>query len=262
MQGKTVLITGAAGGIGAAVARRFAREGANVALSDLKAPVELADELGGRAWACDVSSEAALCAFIDAAGGAFGAVDTFVANAGVGYGDPTHAGSAADARWEASWRINVMQSVWAARALLPLWMERGSGRLVVVASAAGLLTQIGSASYSATKAAAVSFAESVAIAHAHDGVRVQCVCPQYVRTGMTARMNLPEDGPLAPVAPDVVADSLMDAIAEERFLVLPHPIVADYTRNKADDPDRWIKAMTQLRDEMMGRAALPSEVTT
>ena len=245
--GKAVAVTGARGGIGRAVAERFAALGARVSVSDLAPPEPVGD---GPALACDVASESAIRDFIAQTEAALGPIDVFVANAGVGYGDLSHAASATDERWEASWHINVMQSVWAARALLPGWIARGEGRMVVVASAAGLLNQIGSASYSATKAAAVAFAENLAITHARDGIKVNCVCPQFVRTDMTAHMKLDPNGPLALKEPEDVADALIDAIQADRFLVLPHPVVAKYARNKGQDRDRWLAGMVDIQDAM------------
>ena len=247
---KVVAITGARGGIGAAFARAFAVAGAKVSVSDLEAPDAVAEEIGGAAFACDVTDEAAVAGFVEATEAALGPVDMFIANAGVGFGDPTHAASAPTAHWEASWQINVMQGVYAMRALLPGWVERGTGRFVVVASAAGLLNQIGSASYSATKAAAIAFAESVAITHARDGIRAHAVCPQYVRTDMTAHMDLPEDSPLSLKDPEDVAEALMSAIREERFLALSHEVVAKYHLNKATDRDRWLSGMVHLQETM------------
>jgi len=249
-QDKVVAITGAGGGIGAAFARMFASAGANVSLSDLSAPEDLATELGGKAFACDVADEDAVRAFIASTETTLGPVDIFVANAGVGFGDPTHAASASNIDWEKSWQINVMQSVYASRALLPGWIERGQGNLVIVASAAGLLTQLGSASYSVTKAAALAFAENLAVTHKDDGVRVHCVCPQYVRTAMTAHMDVDEKSPLALIEPTEVANTLARCMEANEFLVLPHEIVRIYAQQKTSDRDRWIGGMAKLQREM------------
>jgi len=249
-QDKVVAITGAQGGIGAAFARAFTHAGAHVSVSDLAAPQDIADELGALALPCDVTSEAAVDKFIDQTKAALGPIDIFIANAGVGFGDPTHAASARNTQWETSWQVNVMQSIYATRALLPSWLERGSGRFVVVASAAGLLNQIGSASYSVTKAGAIAFAENFAITHAKAGLKAHAVCPQFVRTDMTAHMKLEEGGPLALKEPEDVAQALFDAIRDDRFLALPHEVVAKYHRNKATDRDRWLAGMVQLQDSM------------
>ena len=249
-EGKVVAITGAAGGIGSAFARAFAAEGAALSLSDLSSPDSIAAETGGLALACDAGSEDGVRSFIDQTEAALGAIDIFIANAGVGMGDPGVAASADDTAWETSWNVNVMQSVYAARALLPGWVQRGSGHFVIVASAAGLLNQIGSASYSATKAAAVALAENIAITHAKDGIKAHAVCPQFVRTAMTEHMDLPDDSPLSLMEPEDVANALLDAIRNDRFLALSHPVVAKYALNKATDRDRWLAGMAHLQDTM------------
>ena len=246
LENKVVAITGAKGGIGRALADMFAGEGARVAVSDLEAP----DTPGMFAAACDASSESDIRDFIAATESELGPIDIWVGNAGVGFGDPDVACSADDRAWDISWGVNVMQSVYAARALLPGWVERGQGRFVVIASAAGLLNQIGSASYSATKHAAVAVAENIAITHHTDGVRVHCVCPQFVRTDMTAHMDLPDGSPLSLLEPEDVANALLAAMREDRFLVLPHEVVGKYERNRATDRDRWLAGMAQVQDTM------------
>ena len=246
LESKVVAITGARGGIGHALADMFRGEGARVAVSDLEAP----DAPGAFAAACDASSETDIQSFIKATESELGPIDVWVSNAGVGFGDPGVACSADDRAWEVSWGVNVMQSVYAARALLPGWVERKSGTFVVVASAAGLLNQIGSASYSATKHAAVAVAESIAITHGGDGVRVHCVCPQFVRTDMTAHMDLPDGSPLSLKEPEDVAEALLAAMRENRFLVLPHEVVGKYERNRATDRDRWLAGMVEVQSTM------------
>lgn len=255
-EGQVVAITGARGGIGAAFARAFADAGAKLSLSDLEGPDDVAAEMGALSLACDAGSEDAVKDFIDQTEAALGPIDIFIANAGVGFGDPTVAASADDKAWETSWQVNVMQGVYAARALLPGWVERGSGRFVVVASAAGLLNQIGSASYSATKAAAIALAENIAITHAKDGVKAHAVCPQFVRTAMTEHMDLPEGSPLSLKEPEDVASALLDAIREDRFLALSHPVVGKYALNKATDRDRWLAGMSQLQETMGAQLGL------
>ena len=250
LEGKVVAITGARGGIGRALAGMFAGEGARVAVSDLEAPDAEMFAPGMLTAACDASSESGIQSFITATESDLGPVDVWVSNAGVGFGDPGVACSADDRAWEVSWGVNVMQSVYAARALLPGWVERGEGRFVVVASAAGLLNQIGSASYSATKHAAVAVAENIAITHHTDGVRVHCVCPQFVRTDMTAHMDLPDGSPLSLLEPEDVANALLAAMREDRFLVLPHEVVGKYERNRATDRDRWLAGMAQVQSTM------------
>ncbi len=249
LSGKNVAITGGAGGIGRAFAEMFIDAGAKVAICDLESPDQTASEIGAIPFKCDVSQEDQILSFINEAEQALGSVDIFVANAGVGFGDhpPGHAAGASNQAWETSWQVNVMSSVYAARDLLPKWIKRGEGRFVIVSSAAGLLTQIGSASYSATKHAALGFAEAMAVAHKDDGISVHCVCPQYVRTNMTKGMKFAENGRDELLEPGDVASVLKSAIAEDRFMVLPHAIVGDYFKGKAHDYDRWVSGMAKLK---------------
>lgn len=249
-KGKSVAITGASGGIGRAVAEIFIAGGAKVAISDLTCPNETADAIGAIAFKCDVSKEAQIEEFIDNASAANGPVDIFVANAGVGFGDEKHAAGASNEAWEASWQINVMQSVYAARALLPDWKERGGGRLIVTASAAGLMAQIGSASYTVTKHAVEAFAEQVAFEHAHQGVKVNCICPQYVRTNMTKGFSMAENSKDGFLEPSDVADALKAAIIEDKFLVLPHAVVGEYFKHRAMDVDGYIGGMAKLKSKL------------
>jgi len=180
-----VAVTGASGGIGKALAEMFVAEGAIVAISDLQKPDKTASEIGANAYKCDVSDEASVKQFIADVKRDYGLIDSFLSNAGVGSGNGEFVTAASNESWEQAWQVNVMGSVYAARALMPEWIERRSGRFVITASAAGLLNQIGSASYSCTKHAAVSLAESIAIEHGDQGVKSHCICPQYVRSNMT-----------------------------------------------------------------------------
>lgn len=247
---KNVAVTGAAGGIGKAIAEMFISQGAKVSISDLKSPDVVAREIGATPFACDVSNEAAVQAFIKGAEAAHGSLDIFVANAGVGFGDPKHAADATNAEWEMSWQVNVMQAVYAARAVLPNWIERGSGRFVITASAAGLLNQIGSASYSATKHAAVGVAEALAIAHKSDGISTHCICPQYVRTNMTKGQKFAEESKDGLLEPSDVADALRVAIEKDQFLVLSHPVVGHYFGHKAADYQAYIDGMVKLKSKI------------
>ncbi|MGC4950505.1 SDR family oxidoreductase [Streptomyces sp. DT224] len=243
VQGAGVVVTGAGGGIGAALARRFAAEGARVVVNDLDASrIEaLAEETGAIPVAGDASR------IVEAARDALdGTVDVYCANAGLASpGDPL----ADEAVWAAAWDVNVMAHVRAARALLPDWLERGSGRFVSTASAAGLLTMIGAAPYSVTKHGAVAFAEWLSLTYRHRGVRVHAICPQGVRTDMLTAAGSAGELVLAPgaIEPEAVADALFDAMAEDRFLVLPHPEVAGYYEARAADTDRWIRGMNRLQ---------------
>lgn len=245
----SLVITGAGSGIGAALARAAASKGAKVCVSDLdhdKAQA-VASEIGGMAVQCDVRDETAVQRLIAEAVDQQGEIDIFVSNAGIGKGDPSHAASQPDEDWMLNWQVHVMAHVYASRALLPRMMERRSGHLVNVASAAGLLNQIGDAAYSATKHAAVSFAESLAITHGSDGIGVSVVCPQYVATPLLGL----DDSDAAKretllTAADVAA-AIIEGVEAERFLILSHPQVGQYTLQRGQDHDRWVKGMQMLR---------------
>lgn len=254
---QSIAVTGANGGIGKAIAEMFVKNGAKVAISDLKSPTQTASEIGASAFLCDVSKEDAVIDFINQAEAKNGPIDIFVANAGVGFGDPEHAAGASNRSWELSWSVNVMGGVYAARHLLPTMQSRGSGRFVITASAAGLLGQIGSASYTATKHAAVGLAESLAIRHWDEGIQTHCICPQYVRTNMTKGMSIAEGHQDGLLEPSDVAEALRVAIEEERFMVLSHPVVGEYFKNKALDYEGYIKGMNRLKQKL-GNDQLPS----
>lgn len=245
LNNKTVVITGAANGIGKGLAHRFAAEGAKVVCADIdEANARLvADEIEGHAISCDVSSEDSIKELIETVEDQIGTIDLFCANAGIlqlgGLDVP-------DADWERIWKINVMSHVWTARHLIPRMVARGGGYLLITASAAGLLNQPGAAPYGVTKHAAVGFAEWLALSYAHQGIRVSALCPQAVRTEM---MRGHEDSVAAidgMLETDHVAATCIDAIREERFLVLPHEKVLDYMQFKAADYDRWLEGMSKL----------------
>ncbi len=244
-ENKIVAITGASGGIGRAIGEMFAANGATVALSDLSPPTEAAAQMGTKPYSCDVSSDLSVQAFVEAVESDLGPIDIYVSNAGIGAGNGAHVAAGSNESWDASWQVNVMGSVYAARALMPGWLNRGEGTFIVTASAAGLLNQVGSASYSATKHAAVSFAESIAIEHGDEGIRSHCICPQYVRTNMTAGADFSNNRE-ALIEPEDVANALKDAMAENRFLVLPHPIAQKYYVARAHDPDGWLDGMRRM----------------
>ncbi|MEI5521542.1 SDR family oxidoreductase [Streptomyces brasiliscabiei] len=245
VQGAGVVVTGAGGGIGAALARRFAAEGARVVVNDLDADraKAVADEIGGIAVPGDAS--AIVPAARDALGGA---VDVYCANAGLASGGT----EAADEKvWALAWDVNVMAHVRAAHELLPAWLERGSGRFVSTVSAAGLLTMIGAAPYSVTKHGAYAFAEWLSLTYRHRGVKVHAICPQGVRTDMLTASGSAGDLVLAPTAiePQDVADALFEGIEQDRFLILPHPEVAGYYRARAAEPDRWLTNMNHIQQK-------------
>ncbi|OSZ56222.1 dehydrogenase [Streptomyces pharetrae CZA14] len=243
VQGAGVVVTGAGGGIGAALARRFAAEGARVVVNDLDADKAkaVAEEIGGTAVPGDAS------AIVDEARDALGGtVDVYCANAGAASGGSEAAGEDV---WALAWDVNVMAHVRAAHALLPGWLERGSGRFVSTVSAAGLLTMIGAAPYSVTKHGAYAFAEWLSLTYRHRGIKVHAICPQGVRTDMLTGSGSAGDLVLAPTAiePEAVADALFAGIEEDRFLILPHPEVAGYYQARAADPDRWLGNMNHLQ---------------
>ncbi|MFB7937743.1 SDR family oxidoreductase [Streptomyces sp. NPDC127049] len=243
LRGAGVVVTGAGGGIGAALARRFAAEGARVVVNDLDAvrAKAVAEEIGALAVPGDAS------AIVEEARDALGGtVDVWCANAGLASAGDAFADEDV---WAAAWDVNVMAHVRAARALLPDWLERGTGRFVSTVSAAGLLTMIGAAPYSVSKHGAHAFAEWLSLTYRHRGLKVHAICPQGVRTDMLAATGSAGDLVLVPTAvePETVADALLDAIAEDRFLVLPHPEVADFYRNRAEDPERWLGGMNKLQ---------------
>ncbi|WP_300033003.1 SDR family oxidoreductase [uncultured Roseobacter sp.] len=247
--GKSVVITGGAGGIGAALAARMLSLGARVTIADLDPDrvAAAADQLGCDGHVCDVTSEQQIRALCEVAARRHGGPDIFVSNAGYMSPQPGHAASASDAVWERSLAVHLMAYVYAARAVLPGMLERGSGCLVNIASAAGLLNQIGDAAYSASKQAAVSFSESLAISHGADGLTVCLVCPQYVATPMIGLSDADADGSRGLLSADDVAALICEGVLADRFLILPHPEVRDYAMRRAEDHDRWISGMQKLR---------------
>jgi NAD(P)-dependent dehydrogenase (short-subunit alcohol dehydrogenase family) len=251
---RIVVVTGAASGIGRALAQRFAKEGAKrVICSDINAEgvKAVAEEVGGRAFVTNVGKEADIRTLIETVEAEEGPIDLFCSNAGIGIGGGAEV---SDERWQRIWDINLMAHVWAARHLVPRMAARGGGYLLNTASAAGLLSQVGSAPYAVTKHAAVALAEWLSITHGDDGIKVSVLCPQAVRTAMTA--GNPDgvasvDGMLEP---EDAADACVKAIAAETFLVLPHPQVLDYMRRKTDNYDRWLGGMRKLNRRFSGRA--------
>jgi len=254
--GAGAVVTGGGGGIGRAIARRLAADGARVVVNDLDpaAAQAVADGIGGLAVPGDSGTEAGIAALITAAEGFLGQVDIYCSNAG------TAAGAGIDTpedQWQRAWEVNTLAHVRAARLLLPGWLDRGRGTFVVTASAAGLLTMLGGAPYSATKHAAVGLAEWLAATYRHRGLTVHCVCPQGVRTSMLAGSGPAADVVLhdSAIEPEQVADALAKAMAEGRFLVLPHPEVHDYYVHRATDTDRWLRGMSRLQQRVEERAA-------
>jgi NAD(P)-dependent dehydrogenase (short-subunit alcohol dehydrogenase family) len=249
MKGKVIVVTGGASGIGAALSRRFAREGAAavvVADLNLDAAQAVARDIGGLAVRCDVSKESDVQALIAQATERFGRVDVLCSNAGIALGGGVEA---PNADWQRIWDINLMAHVYGARAVLPQMVERGEGYLLQTASAAGLLSHPDSALYAVTKHAAVSLAEWLSINYGDQGIRVSCLCPQGVRTPMLLGTDGERKSFLleGSVSAEQVADDVIAAMRDERFLVLPHPEVHDYLQRKAADVDRWLGGMRRLR---------------
>ena len=251
--GKHVVVTGGASGIGRALARRFAAEGARgIVVADLDGAgaKSVADEFGGLGVGVDVADEPQVGSLVAKAVEQNGPIDLFCSNAGIGL----HGGvEVPDDDWTKIWNVNLMSHVYAARAVLPAMIERGEGYLLNTASAAGLLTQIGSAPYAVTKHAAVALGEWLAISHGDQGIKVSILCPQAVRTAMTAGLD---GGGVAGVdgmmEPEELADTVIEGLADERFLILPHETVLTYMQRKTGDYDRWIAGMRKLQARYRG----------
>jgi NAD(P)-dependent dehydrogenase (short-subunit alcohol dehydrogenase family) len=254
LKGSVIVVTGGASGIGRALCRRFAAEGARgVVVADMneQGAQAVAAEVKGIGVACDVGDEQQLVDLVRRAEESYGPIDLFCSNAGLA----TRGGEEApDADWQLNWDVHLMSHVYAARAVLPGMIERGRGYLLNTASAAGLLTEMGSAPYSVTKHAAVAFAEWLSIHHHEAGIRVSCLCPMGVTTNMLA-----VDNPhvnylkLTAVTPEHVAEECVKAIREERFLVLPHPEVKEFYVYRANDTDRWMNGMRRLNKKIRGQ---------
>jgi NAD(P)-dependent dehydrogenase (short-subunit alcohol dehydrogenase family) len=267
---RVVVVTGGASGIGRGLAERFQREGARhvvVADRDEGGAKAVAAAVGGSGFGLDVSDETALRDLVAATEREHGRIDLFVSNAGF----VTIGGLEAPVEdLQRMWEVHVLAHLYAARAVLPGMIERGEGYLLNTASAAGLLSQIGSLAYSVTKHAAVALAEWIAITYGSQGIRVSVLCPQAVATNIEA--NSPSRAALegAPgvasrdgvLQPDDVADVVMEALREERFWVLPHPEVAEYARRKAGDVDRWIAGMQRWQDRLFAGRTPPGEWLT
>lgn len=252
LKDKVIVITGGGSGIGAAMARRFGKEGpTHIVCADRneEGAKAVADEVGGTAMGVDIGTEAGITSLIETVEKDIGPIDLFVSNAGIGLDGGVET---SEEGWQNIWDINVMAHIRAARLLVPRMLERGGGYLLNTASAAGLLAQIGSVSYSVTKHAAVSFAEWLAITHGQEGLKVSVLCPQGVDTPMVQGMDDPSsvaaDGILSA---ESVAENCLQAIRDEQFLILPHPEVADYMQFKAANTEKWIGAMQKLQDQLL-----------
>jgi NAD(P)-dependent dehydrogenase (short-subunit alcohol dehydrogenase family) len=248
LHGAGVVITGGGAGIGAALARRFAAAGARVVVNDLNADGAdaVAAEVKGWSVPGDASSVEGAAALIEAARGHLGEIDVYCANAGVGAGEGL---DAAEADWELSWNVNVMAHVRAARVLMPAWLERGHGHFLSTVSAAGLLSMLGTPTYSVTKHGALAFSEWLAATYGHRGITVQALCPLGVKTAMLSNSGKAGQTLLMDkaISPEEVADVVAEAVADGRFLILPHPEVAGYYAGRANDTDQWLAGMNHLQ---------------
>ena len=254
LRDRVCVVTGGASGIGRALAARFVAEGARAVVvvdRDADGVQAVAAELGAVGMQADVAREEDVLRVIDDTETRCGPIDLFCSNAGIlligGAEVPTE-------DWQRIWEVNVMAHVFAARHLVPRMLARGGGYLLQTASAAGLLSQIGSAPYSVTKHAAVGFAEWLSITYGDRGLRVSVLCPQAVRTAMTD--GIPGGGVAGVdgmLEPERIADVVVEALADERFLVLPHPTVAEYVRRKGEDVERWVRGMRRLQARFEGR---------
>jgi NAD(P)-dependent dehydrogenase (short-subunit alcohol dehydrogenase family) len=272
LRDRICVVTGGASGIGQALCQRFAAEGARTVVvvdRDADGALATADALGSRGTAltADVTVEADIEAVVERTEAELGPIDLFASNAGIlGFGGI----EVPDTVWESVWSVNFLAHLYAARAMVPLMLDRGGGYLLSTASAAGLLSQPGDAPYSVTKHAAVAFAEWLAITYGHQGIKVSCVCPMAVDTAMlrggaAAAGAGTEDG-VAPraetqaaavagvLSPERVADSVVAGIRDERFLILPHPDVATFEQRRAADRDRWLAGMRRLSSDLASGA--------
>ncbi len=255
VEGKVVVVTGGANGIGRALVERFHRErpeGLVVADLDEDAGKDVASRTGAMFIPTDVRDESQIQRLVDETRNAFDRIDVFCSNAGVlGAGGP----EAPNEVWQRSWEVNFNPHVYAARAVLPEMLERGEGYLLQTVSAAGLLSNPGAAPYTVTKHAALAFAEWLSITYGDKGIRVSCICPQTVRTnlidGAIRDIML---GIAEPLEPEQVADAVIEGMDQERFLILPHPEVAEFFRRKGDDYERWLRGMRRLNAKLLGQA--------
>ncbi len=251
LKGCVAVVTGGASGIGRALCRRFAAEGARgIVVADLNetGANAVAAEIKGLGLHCDVSDEAQIAALVRRVEEQFGGIDLFCSNAGIA----TKGGfEASNEDWQRNWQVNFMAHVYAARAVVPGMLKRGRGYLLHTASAAGLITEMGSAPYAATKHAAVAFAEWLSIQYKEAGIGVSCLCPMGVTTDM-----LSVDDPhvaylrLTAVTPEHVAETVVEGLREERFLILPHPEVKEFYTYRANDTDRWLNGMRRLNKKI------------
>ncbi|MBT6421453.1 MAG: SDR family oxidoreductase [Porticoccaceae bacterium] len=254
LKDKIIVVTGAGSGIGRALAVRFHAEGAKKIIAvdiNLSNAEDTASMVDGIAMMADVAKEDDISRIVEDTEANIGPIDLFCSNAGVGIGENIHS---PNSEWQAIWDINVMSHVYAARHLVPRMVARGGGYFLNTSSAAGLLNQIGGAAYGVTKHAAVGFGEWLAIHYKHEGIKVSMLCPQAVRTPMTEVAN---DATAAAasngmIEPEKLAETVVEELRKESFVILPHPIVLEYMRNKTTNYDRWIGGMNKLMRKITG----------
>jgi NAD(P)-dependent dehydrogenase (short-subunit alcohol dehydrogenase family) len=251
IRGRVVVVTGGGGGIGRALCRRFAADGArHVVVADIarEAAESVAAQIGGTAVPADVTVESDVADLVRGTLKAQGRIDIYCSNAGIAFGGGPEA---PDQAWRQSWDVHVMAHVYAARALLPGMLERGEGYIVGTISAAALLNHVLAAPYAVTKAAGLSFFEWMAIAYHERGIRVSALCPQGVRTAMLTQAGERNFLTAGALAPEQVAQAVVEGIHDERFLILPHPEVGEFFQRKAADYDRWLRGMRRLRGRIL-----------
>jgi NAD(P)-dependent dehydrogenase (short-subunit alcohol dehydrogenase family) len=262
VSGRVVVVTGGANGIGRALCERFQREAASkVVVADLDGDgaAAVARSIDGAGYRCDVAREGDILHLVDATEDRFGPIDLFCSNAGIATGFDAlseNAAGASNDEWQRSWAVNVMAHVYAARILVPRMRTRGGGYFLNTVSAAGLLSQVGSAVYSTTKHAAVGFAENLAISHRAHGIRVSILCPQAVDTAMLRSLPAGPQALDGVMTAEGVADAAIEGLERETFLILPHAQVAGYMRNKVENYDRWISGMARLQNKLREPPAL------
>ena len=255
LKDKVAVVTGGASGIGRAMCRRFASQGAAlvvVADADGEGATAVAEEISGVAVRVDVAVEADVQRLVQAAMERHGRIDLFCSNAGISIHGSEQS---SDEDWQRIWDINVRAHIFAARAVLPGMIERGEGYLLNTASAAGLLTQIDSAPYAVTKHAAVAFAEWLSVTYGDSGIKVSCLCPQGVMTNMLrgGRDGISQFLVEGAISAEECADAVVRGLEAEKFLILPHPEVAEYLRRKTSDYDRWLRGMRRLQRKVRAK---------
>lgn len=252
--GKTAIITGAAQGIGKALAIRFLQNGAKIMIADRSVArlSKTAQELDVSYFECDVRKESDVEALVKETNQQLGSVDVFCSNAGLAYGEEGNSTSASNDQWQTSFDVHVMAQVYAARHTLPFMIKRGEGHIINMASAAGLLSQIGDAAYSATKHASIGFSESLAITHGTDGIKVSVICPEYIATELTGYKDNDEhslsDGT---ISVSKAADIIMEGIINEQFMITTHEGTLPSFKRKSDNYEHWISGMQKLRGKII-----------